>query len=85
MKRIVIIGASSGLGLKISMIFAETGWKVAMAARRTEPLQTVKNQYPDSVVFSKIDITTENSGSLLTELIHKNGGADVILLAAGIG
>lgn len=85
MKRIVIIGASSGLGLKISMIFAETGWKVAMAARRTEPLQTVNNQYPDSVVFSKIDITTEDSDSLLTELIHKNGGADVILLAAGIG
>lgn len=85
MKRIVVIGASSGLGLKSSLIFAKMGWKVALAARRTEPLLTVQNQYPDSVVYSKIDVTEENSDARLLDLIHNNGGADVILLAAGIG
>ncbi len=85
MKRIVIIGASSGLGLKTALIFAEKGWKVALAARRTTPLQTVQNQYPHSVVFSQIDITSENANEQLLELIHKNGGADVIFIAAGIG
>ena len=85
MKRIVIIGASSGLGLKSALLFAEKGWKVALAARRTTPLQIVKNQYPDSVVFSQIDITSKDASQRLLELIHKNGGADIIFLAAGIG
>lgn len=34
MKRIIIIGASSGLGLQMARDFAAAGWRVGAAARR---------------------------------------------------
>ena len=83
--RIVIIGASSGLGLKIAMTLAARGWKVGMAARRERPLVTVKNQYPDNVKFAAIDITAPDAGEKILALIKALGGMDIMLNCAGIG
>lgn len=83
--RIVVIGASSGLGLKISMAFAAKGWKVGMAARRLTPLQTVKNQYPDNVRIAEIDVTAPDAGERILRLAESLGGMDILLNCAGIG
>ena len=42
MKRIVIIGASSGIGLRFAEAFASRGVKVGMAARHTESMRELK-------------------------------------------
>ncbi|MDE7153014.1 MAG: SDR family NAD(P)-dependent oxidoreductase [Muribaculaceae bacterium] len=83
--RIVIIGASSGLGLKTAMAFAAKGWTVGMAARRLTPLQTVKNQYPQNVKIAEIDVTADDAPARLSRLIEAMGGMDILLNCAGVG
>ena len=61
MKRIAIIGASSGLGRRIAADFARMGWKVAAAARREEPLRSLRDEYPENIVYKTIDITLDSA------------------------
>ena len=36
MKRIIIIGATSGIGLEVARCYLKTGWQVGVAGRREE-------------------------------------------------
>lgn len=85
MKRIVIMGASSGIGLHVAEEFASRGVKVGLAARHTETLEALKNKYPELVEYSAIDVTKPDATAKLTELIIKLGGMDIYFHVAGIG
>ena len=85
MKRIAIIGASSGLGRRIAADFARMGWKVAAAARREEPLRSLRDEYPENIVYKTIDITLDSATERFYDLIEMNGGVDIVLIASGIG
>lgn len=85
MKKIVIIGASSGLGAIIAADFAAAGWKVGVAARRQQPLEALASQYPDTVCYSTIDVTAADAVTRFEELVRRLGGMDTLLFAAGIG
>ena len=39
MKKIIIIGASSGIGYQVALEYIKAGWQVGVAARRKEPLE----------------------------------------------
>lgn len=84
-KRIIIIGASSGIGLHSAKLFAGMGWRVGVAARDTRQLIALKNQYRDKIEYERIDITTDECPELIIKLIEKLGGLDVMFLSAGIG
>lgn len=45
-KRIIIVGASSGIGYELAKLYIESGWEVGIAARRTEPLELLKQMSP---------------------------------------
>jgi NAD(P)-dependent dehydrogenase (short-subunit alcohol dehydrogenase family) len=85
MKRIIIIGASSGLGYGITEDFAQMGWKVGIAARREEPLKELCQKYPDNICYETIDVTADDAAEKMLSLISRNGGMDTLLLASGIG
>lgn len=85
MKRIIIIGASSGLGYGITEDFAQMGWKVGIAARREEPLKELCQKYPDNICYETIDVTADDAAEKMLSLINSNGGMDTLLLASGIG
>lgn len=85
MKRIVIIGASSGIGKKIATDFAKAGWGVAVAARREEKLKELVKEYPQAIVEMPIDVTAGDAAERFYDLIQKNGGMDVLLFASGVG
>ena len=38
-KRVIIIGATSGIGKKVAEGYISRGWKVGVAGRRTEELE----------------------------------------------
>ena len=84
-RRIVIIGASSGIGLKAALHFAAEGWKVGIAARREGQLIAVKNQYPQNVEYEVIDITANDASAKILKLIDRLGGVDIYFHAAGTG
>lgn len=85
MKKIIIIGASSGLGARIATDFARGGWRVGIAARREQRLQELKELYPENIVTKAIDVTAPDASQRFTELIELCDGMDVLLFAAGIG
>lgn len=85
MKRIVIIGASSGLGRAIAEAMARKGWRVGAAARRADRLEQLSADFPGLVEYAVIDSTTPDATERLDELIRRLGGMDVFLQAAGVG
>ncbi len=85
MKRIVIVGATSGIGLEIAKRCVAEGWAVGIAGRRAEALEAVRSTAPSQVVAQPIDVTDANAPEHLARLIERLGGMDIYLHCAGIG
>lgn len=85
MKRIVIIGASSGIGYRAAVEFAQMGWQVGAAARRSDRLQQLWEEDPKHIITATIDVTADDAPKRLTDLIDVIGGMDVLLYCAGCG
>lgn len=85
MKKIVIMGSSSGIGLACAEAFASRGVKVGLAARHTAPLEALKKKYPQFVEYAAIDITRPEATGQLDELIARLGGMNIYFHVAGIG
>lgn len=84
-RRIIIIGASSGIGRQVAIDFAKSGWTVGIAARRESNLKEVADSVPGKIVYKAIDVTADDSDEQFRELIAKTGGMDYLLFASGIG
>lgn len=85
MKKIVIVGASSGIGFQVAADFARAGWRVGIAARRLEPMQAIKDQYPDHVEMASIDVTAPDAPQRFADLIEAIDGMDTLLFCSGTG
>lgn len=85
MKKIVIMGASSGIGYACAEALAKRGVKVGLAARHTKPLEELQRKYPEQVQYARIDVTKPAAGGQLEALIAKLGGMDIYFHVAGIG
>jgi len=85
MKRIVIIGASSGLGERVALDFARYGFRVGIAARRKNRLKKIRDRYPDKISYKVIDVTAADAVKRFNELIEDIGGMDILLYASGTG
>ena len=56
-KRIVIMGATSGIGLATARESLKAGWIVGVAGRREELLEALRLEAPDRVYTAQIDVT----------------------------
>jgi len=83
--KIIIIGATSGLGRGTAELFAKAGHQVGIAGRRIELLEEIQSQYPNQISIEAMDVTSEDCVAKLASLIDKMQGADLILYASGIG
>ena len=72
------MGASSGLGLEVARLLKARGWMVGVAARRLERLAGFE-------VAAQIDVTSEDAGEQLMQLVNRLGGMDLYFHASGIG
>ena len=79
--RIVIVGATSGLGLATARLCIRRGWRVGAAGRRTELLEALRAEAPEQVETATLDVTQPEAPQQLTELV----GMDIYLHVAGIG
>lgn len=84
-KRIVIVGATSGIGREAARCFIEAGWRIGIAGRREQELRSLEAEAPDRVCWEVIDITLEEAPEGLNRLIEKLGGMDCYLHVSGIG
>lgn len=86
MQKAIVIGATSGIGKGLARLLAENGYKVGITGRRTELLESLKAENPETFVSSSFDITrTENIPQHLEELVNELGGLDLLVLSSGTG
>ncbi len=57
----------------------------AITGRRLGLLEEVKSQYPDNIVVSAFDVTTDNNQVQIQSLIEKLNGLDLLIYNAGYG
>jgi short-subunit dehydrogenase len=84
-KKVVIIGASSGMGMEVAKLLLDEGCQLGVAARREDRLQALKQLAPDRVVTAIIDVTDEDAPHRLRSLIDEMGGMDLFFYSSGIG
>lgn len=84
MKKVIIMGASSGIGYAVAEALASRGVKVGVAARRVDSLRGLKEKYPDNVEYMSIDVNSQNAPERLGSLIGLLGGMDIYFHVAGI-
>ncbi|MDR2970431.1 MAG: SDR family NAD(P)-dependent oxidoreductase [Bacteroidales bacterium] len=85
MKRIVIVGATSGIGMEVAKMFLQNNYQVGIAGRRKERLDILKNEFPENCFTEVIDVTQVSATENLLKLIEQLGGMDVFFLSSGIG
>lgn len=85
MKRIVIVGASSGLGFEVARLLLAEGHTLGIAARREDRLMALKQEAPNRVEVATIDVTAVDAPVRLRELIGQLGGMDLYFHVSGIG
>ena len=83
--RIIIIGATSGIGREVAKLYIAQGWQVGVAGRRAEELESLRKEAPEQVSSEVLDVTLEDAPYRLQSLIDKVGGMDIFLLSSGIG
>lgn len=83
--KIVIVGASSGMGMEVAKLLLAEGHTLGVAARREDRLQTLKQLAPDRVEVATIDVTADDAAARLRSLIDRLGGMDLYFHVSGIG
>ncbi|MDE6811135.1 MAG: SDR family NAD(P)-dependent oxidoreductase, partial [Muribaculaceae bacterium] len=83
-KKIIIMGATSGLGRRLAEDYINSGWEVGVAGRNKEMLERLRLMAPERIKSAEIDITMEDAVSRLEKLIEILGGMNVYLHCSGI-
>lgn len=85
-KKIMIIGATSGIGRTLAELMVANGHTVGITGRREERLKELAAVCPDQYRFRSFDVTdTENATANLEELVRAMGGVDTVVISAGGG
>ena len=84
-QRVVVTGASSGLGMALARHYLERGAIVAAFARRGELLLGLAEEFPGRVLCYKLDVrdaaAVQNAAS---DVIKRIGCPDVVIANAGV-
>jgi len=90
-KRILITGASSGLGKGMAIEYAKKGYDLALCARRIENLESLKSELlsisPDiKVLIKSLDVNEHDDVFKVFQKFESElGGLDRVIVNAGIG
>ena len=84
MKKVIIMGATSGLGRALAERYIKAGWKVGAAGRNEKAIAELTALAPDQVVTAKIDILSDDAPAELRQLISLCGGMDTYLHCSGV-
>src|SRR5215213_7828598 len=82
--KIIIIGATSGIGKEMALRYAKQGHSVAITGRRENLLQELKKQEPQFFT-ARFDVTGDENKTHLEKLISQIDGLDLIIYNAGFG
>lgn len=84
-KKVIVVGATSGIGREVALVFAQRGYKVAVAGRREDKLKEVVSLHDNIIASAKLDVNSEEAPAMLTKLADEIGGMDIYFHSSGIG
>ena len=84
--KIIITGASSGLGKALARHYASLGSTLGLIARNRTSLESLVNELPDTAsIFYDIDVRdAESMRSAASDFIQRYGCPDIVIANAGI-
>ena len=85
MKKVIIIGATSGIGKELAKIYVQAGCLVGITGRRKELLESLKDAYPNNIYTECFDVTVPNNLLHLQSLINQLAGLDILIYNSGFG
>lgn len=86
MKKVIIVGASSGIGRELAKVFASQGYELGITSRRIELLNDLASTIPTKTYIRKMDVCDiESAMQILAELLVDMVDVDIIILNSGTG
>jgi short-subunit dehydrogenase len=85
MKKVIIIGATSGIGRELAKLYAQNNWLVGITGRRKELLDNLQEEYPNNMVRECFDVTKDDNIESMQFLLQQLGGLDLLIYNSGIG
>ena len=85
MRKIIIIGATSGIGLELAKLYIQNGDMIGASGRRRHLLDALQQQFPSQVQTECFDVTGNENIPHMESLINKIGGMDVLIYNSGYG
>lgn len=85
-KKVLLIGASGGIGMRLAKLLTGSGALVFITGRNAEKLAAAGDQagIPSSRQF-QLDLTNESSVFNTVAAVQQDGPVDILINAAGIG
>jgi len=83
--KVIIIGATSGIGRELAKIFARKGYLVAASGRRNDLLLSLQQEFAENIITECFDVTGKENIVHLQNMISALGGADIIIYNSGFG
>jgi short-subunit dehydrogenase len=84
-KKVIIAGASSGIGRELAILYAQAGCRVGVTGRRAALLEEIKNDFPGQIAIAVFDVMGNDNIVHLRSLIEELGGLDLFVYNAGYG
>jgi short-subunit dehydrogenase len=84
-KKIIIVGASSGIGREIACKYVADGNMVGITGRRENLLNELKEKYPEQIFTSSFDVMENENQQKIRQLIEDIGGLDILIYNSGYG
>jgi short-subunit dehydrogenase len=85
-KRVILTGASGGIGRATAEALVKAGARVALASRNAEALRQLAGALGGDTVAVPIDVTKpEDHERLVRTAVEKFGGIDLLINNAGVG
>ena len=85
MKKVIIIGATSGIGRELAKLYVQNKDVVGATGRRKELLDTLEQEFPGKIFTECFDVTGNENIQHLRSLIDQLGGMDVFIYNSGYG
>lgn len=84
-QKIIIVGATSGIGRRMAELYIEKGAYVGATGRRRDLLEEIKNQFPQQSEYECFDVRGKDNISHIESLVTRMGGLDILIISAGTG
>ena len=85
MKKVLIIGATSGIGRELAKLFVQSGCIVGATGRRQELLDELREEFPGKIFTACFDVTRNENIQHIQSLIAQLGGMDIFIYNSGYG